>query len=236
MLNTQEPMKRSKSSDIIVHSIFHTIQGEGPFAGHPALFVRLVGCNLQCPLCDTEYTEQQVTFSSLELFEEIYDRVGTSTLIVITGGEPFRQPVGLTTLCKYLLGNGYRVQMETNGTMAIPNDFPSSVNIVCSPKATKLHPSFAERVNQGANNIHFKYVVKAGVVNMLDGLPLTALDHPATPYIARPPAGYKNVIYVQPADEKNEFKNAANLHQAIDSCMTHNYVLQLQLHKYINME
>ena len=39
-----------------VHSIFPTIQGEGPFVGQPAIFIRLAGCNLQCPACDTDYT------------------------------------------------------------------------------------------------------------------------------------------------------------------------------------
>lgn len=36
---------------LIVTSIFLTIQGEGPFAGEPALFLRLKGCNLQCSFC-----------------------------------------------------------------------------------------------------------------------------------------------------------------------------------------
>lgn len=236
MFNEQLPQKRHTANALVVHSVFHTIQGEGPFAGHPALFVRLTGCNLQCPLCDTEYTKKGEACSPDEVFDVITHKVNKETLIVITGGEPFRQPVGLTTLCKYLLGNGYTVQIETNGSMPIPTDFPSSVNIVCSPKASKLHPSFAERIRQHANNIHFKYVVKAGVINLADGLPLTALDHQATPYIARPPAGYNNVIYLQPADEQNETANAANMKQAIDSCLTFNYVLQLQIHKYANLE
>ena len=41
---------RSVEDGYLVHSMFHTLQGEGPFAGHPALFVRFAGCNLRC-LC-----------------------------------------------------------------------------------------------------------------------------------------------------------------------------------------
>ena len=59
--NTQPAEKQVKSSGLIlaINSIFYTIQGEGPFAGSPAVFVRLAGCNLQCPMCDTEYTSRQ---------------------------------------------------------------------------------------------------------------------------------------------------------------------------------
>ena len=38
-----------------VQEIFLTIQGEGPYAGTPAIFIRLGGCNLACNFCDTEF-------------------------------------------------------------------------------------------------------------------------------------------------------------------------------------
>jgi len=36
-----------------LHSAFDSIEGEGMYAGSRALFVRLAGCNVACPYCDT---------------------------------------------------------------------------------------------------------------------------------------------------------------------------------------
>ena len=41
---------------MVISEIFHSIQGEGPTTGRPAVFVRLGMCNLQCNFCDTPYT------------------------------------------------------------------------------------------------------------------------------------------------------------------------------------
>src|SRR3954467_9071958 len=51
---------RSDGNSLSIHSIFYTLQGEGPYSGCPAVFMRLAGCNLQCPGCDTDYTSGQI--------------------------------------------------------------------------------------------------------------------------------------------------------------------------------
>ena len=97
LLNIQpiEKLAHPVDGKLDVHSIFFTIQGEGPFTGHPAIFIRLAGCNLQCPKCDTDYTSKR----SRMLYQDILGEVRrltpkthkNRTLIVITGGEPLRQ-------------------------------------------------------------------------------------------------------------------------------------------------
>ena len=81
----------------------------------------------------------------------------------------------------------------------------------------------------------FKYVMAHDSVDS-DGLPLLALDHSASPRVARPPEDFDGRIYLQPCDDKDDIVNKANLQACVNSAMLHGYVLQLQIHKIINME
>lgn len=46
---------------IKISEVFPSIQGEGPYAGIPMLFIRVSGCTRACPWCDTKYhTKGQV--------------------------------------------------------------------------------------------------------------------------------------------------------------------------------
>jgi len=234
-MNLQPIEKRTKSADglLSLHSVFHTIQGEGPFCGTPSVFVRLAGCNLQCPACDTDYTQGRRAASVQEILDKVQE-YQSSGLVVITGGEPFRQDI--TRLLNVLTDAGFYVQIETNGTLQ-PVEYPyntipgirAGVYVVCSPKAGKVHP----RINDVA--CCFKYVIAHDSIHD-DGLPLRALEHRASPYVARPPKNWARPIYLQPMDSKDEELNRLNLRAAIDSCMKFGYILQLQIHKIIGME
>lgn len=235
--NQQPIEKRVRNDDgrsLSVHSIFHTIQGEGPFCGTPAVFIRLAGCNLQCPGCDTDYTSDRWEAGSVTLLNHVQE-MQKDGLVVITGGEPFRQ--NLVPLLNTLTDAGYYVQIETNGTLD-PGDYPfctspdirTGVYVVCSPKAGKVHP----RINKVASC--FKYVLAHDSILEEDGLPLRALDHTASPYVARPQKDFHRPVYLQPMDAYDSATNEANLKACIRSCMRHGYILQLQIHKIINME
>lgn len=230
-LNTQRPERIVKTSNAIsVHSIFNTIQGEGPFAGEHAIFIRLAGCNLQCPLCDTEYTKGAMPYTPQTL---VYEVLGLTfplpKLIVLTGGEPFRQPIG--DYVRALIQKGFRVQIETNGTL-YRNDLPyedDKLTIVCSPKTHIVHPELLPHIKA------LKYVATADSIDPDDGLPTHALEHPRKGKLFRPPVDFPGTVYLQPVDEQDVHANARNEHAVVASCMKHGHRLCLQLHKIIGL-
>ena len=100
-----------------VNEIFKSIQGESSFQGLPCVFVRLTGCNLRCSWCDTTYAYEEGEEMSVD---EIIKKVeGYHTpLVEITGGEPLLQEE-VYPLTKRLLDLGYKVLIETNGSLDI---------------------------------------------------------------------------------------------------------------------
>lgn len=101
-----------------VCEIFVSIQGESTFAGMPCTFVRLSGCNLRCSYCDTTYSYDEGTDMSIE---RIMDKVTEEgpRLVEITGGEPLLQHDEVLELMKRLLDSGYKVLLETNGSVSL---------------------------------------------------------------------------------------------------------------------
>lgn len=246
MLKNTQPVERPdrrEDGSVVVHSIFYTIQGEGPYAGCPAIFVRLAGCNLQCPMCDTEYTSQRLRMDpdhvAREIDQAVHDWASErgfsadipSMLVVITGGEPFRQ--NLVPLVTYLLERGLRVQIETNGSYYQELPWQWTLNghltVVCSPKTHVVNEQLIPYIKA------FKYVATAESLTD-DGLPRHALEHPSKKLLFRPPVWWSGVIYLQPVDEKDDWANRRNRNAVVQSCMKHDYRLCLQVHKIIEVE
>ncbi|MCH2546044.1 MAG: 7-carboxy-7-deazaguanine synthase QueE [Alphaproteobacteria bacterium] len=222
--NPIRPPLKGAGDILEVQHIFPTIQGEGTFAGVPAIFVRLGGCNLTCSFCDTEFEAFKAT-KVTKILERIAilakDNIyaDRTTLVVITGGEPLRQPIA--PLCEALLAEGFTVQVETNGTLYRP--LPNAVHIICSPKnpAGKGYAPIRDDLLQRANGL--KFIISAhnpDYSNVADA----ALNPYNTP------------VYVQPMDEYDAHKNKENLQLATKLAATHGYKLSLQTHKIIKVE
>jgi organic radical activating enzyme len=142
-----------------VKAIWKTLQGEGLFAGRPAVFVRFVGCNMwtgyeadrerdaartgaSCSLwCDTEFTKEgSHAYAAAELAARMQDVGDDVRFCVLTGGEPLLQVDA--TLIHALHKAGFQVAIETNGTVRLKdtcwdaerNKIMGPDWIVCSPK------------------------------------------------------------------------------------------------------
>lgn len=206
-----------------VKHIFPTLQGEGIFVGVPAVFVRLGGCNLACKFCDTDF-EDFTQISAADIVQQIQElSINTAgkrvfKLVVITGGEPLRQ--NISPLCEALLADGFSVQIETNGTLY--RELPQAVDIVCSPKNAygqyaPIRPDLLPKISA------FKFIISAHNEK-----------YNSVPEIGQ--SEYNTKVFVQPMDENDPIKNAANTKLAVDLALLHGYSLSLQTHKLLGIE
>ncbi|MCX8063570.1 MAG: radical SAM protein [Candidatus Hydrogenedentes bacterium] len=112
-----------------ISEIFYSIQGESTWAGVPTVFIRLAGCNLNCSWCDTVYAQKpEGKYYSISELINIISKYSVR-VVEITGGEPMLQ-AGANILMKKLIENGYRVLLETNGTIPLKNTPPGVIKIM----------------------------------------------------------------------------------------------------------
>ena len=102
-----------------INEIYRSIQGESSYAGLPCVFVRLTGCNLHCSWCDTEYAFYEGKSMAVEDVVREVDHF-KNNLVEITGGEPLMQK-DVYPLMNRLLEKGYKVMLETGGSMSLQN-------------------------------------------------------------------------------------------------------------------
>ncbi|OGF48401.1 MAG: hypothetical protein A2231_11655 [Candidatus Firestonebacteria bacterium RIFOXYA2_FULL_40_8] len=111
--------------------IFVSWQGEGAFAGVRQIFIRFALCNLECSYCDTAAAgEIKESFSAfgkrkinnpvsiddvLKIVKGFNSHVHSVSL---TGGEPLVQGEFAALLAKGLKKSGFKVYLETNGTLS----------------------------------------------------------------------------------------------------------------------
>lgn len=121
-----------------ISEIFSSIQGEGKYVGCRQLFIRLIGCNLDCPYCDTdglahegakecslEYCEGYNGAFKLKnplIIEDImpyvdYRLQDPHHSISVTGGEPLLYPQAIKQIKQLASKYDLPIFLETNGTL-----------------------------------------------------------------------------------------------------------------------
>lgn len=189
-----------------VNEIFYSLQGEGRNTGRAAAFVRLSGCNLHCPFCDTD-------FSSYTLMTDdgILNAIASfpTRFVVITGGEPTLQLD--SALIALLHSRGYEIAIETNGTRPMPEGIDW---ITVSPKQPFVG-SAGSLVVKRCNELKCVFDGRTPV----DDYGIEA-----------------DYYYLQPCDTADPERNAAILNACIDYIKRNpRWRLSLQTHKLVGI-
>lgn len=135
----------SQPAPLPVVETFHSIQGEGRWAGTSAFFIRLAGCNVGCPWCDTKESWNAARHAARAVPDLVAEAVASKArIIVITGGEPLMHD--LTELTAFLRRRRLSVHLETSGAYPLTGTYDW---VTLSPKPTKPpHPSIYRHASE----------------------------------------------------------------------------------------
>lgn len=125
-----------------ISETFLTFQGEGVHMGKSAYFVRLMGCDVQCPFCDSAATwhknwkpKDALSLSAAQIVALVQNNAPPGAIVVITGGEPTLYK--LWALTDALHDAQFRVHLETAGHRPMSGSFEW---ITLSPKTAIAPP------------------------------------------------------------------------------------------------
>jgi 7-carboxy-7-deazaguanine synthase len=224
--------KDAPTDSLFVTSMFFTLQGEGPYAGQPALFIRLAKCNLDCSFCDTYFDDGDwLTFDQLEnnmhaAVNDFWSKQGKTTpawanngighpgvVLVMTGGEPLLQE-NISAFMSHQLPRFKAVQVESNG---IPEtEVPAGVTLVCSPKCMEK------------NGVATKYLAPSKtILDRADCLKFVMSSDTDSPYNNIPEWAHEwkrqnphKEIYCSPMNVYNDFPQRIKLLRAEKGTIT----------------
>ncbi len=209
-----------------VAETFYSIQGEGPTAGLPAVFVRLQGCSVGCSWCDTKYSWDADAGRQVELgplLEEI--AAFPCRRVVITGGEPLESPL-FTALVAALAARDYVIEVETSGTREPPPEGDALVQWNVSVKLAGSGVAESTRINPAAirafreRGAWWKFVVSAPAEV---GEVLRLAERFALP---------RESMLLQPEGLRAE-DLAARTPWVVEACKTHGFRFSPRLHVLI---
>lgn len=215
-----------------INEIFITHQGEATFTGTPSVFIRMQGCDVGCPWCDTKHswnTDNEVSIEQIITKKNNNDNFAIFTIdkivdfikkynhishIVITGGEPLLH--NLLPLCNVIENMNKTIQIETSGTSKL--SITKNTWITLSPK-----------INMPNNKAILKEVVnRANEIKMPIGK-LSDIEKLKT-FIKFYSINNNISIWLQPLSQ-----NKKALEICIASSLKNNWKLSIQTHKYIGI-
>jgi len=170
-----------------VAQVFRSLQGEGPLVGELQVFLRLAGCSIRCPWCDTKESWQQKDHFSDDQGRIHANPVTSEKLtailldltslprpaIALTGGEPLEQAPFLADLLPCLEKKGFQVHLETAGRDArnLEPLLPHLKSVSMDWKLVSLmgqdlresHGEVLERLGRFSGQVVVKVVIGVGV-------------------------------------------------------------------------
>lgn len=228
---------------IPVNDLYASIQGEGVHAGLPVAFLRLQGCPVGCPWCDTKETWFASAESRVDSLADALGKnprwaeVGPDVLalhaleilppnrrLVVTGGEPCASDLAPFLDALWALDRDVRVCVETSGTIEAEWIFarPSPrLWVTLSPKigmpgGLAVSPRFYSR----ADEIKWPVGRAADIENLERALGPELLSTPAL----------RERVSLQPLSQSEK---ATSL--CVDEARARGFRVSLQLHKYLDL-
>lgn len=245
---------------IRVSSIFRTLQGEAPFTGYPAVFLRLAGCNFgsksnYCQFCDTSFQlANSRRYMPEALVDHLKELARPNDILVLTGGEPSLQKQIIPVLVELLDQNVFKqIQIESNltnpgfwhllnGTGRVTKSvIEEGIFVVGSPKANyKTHKVFepAPETLEVVGALKFLFDVSPGAPSY--GVPEWALDTNIPIYVspvavyARAYEGELSSIWEEGLIDKKATER--NYTEAARYAIENSYKLSLQTHLFAAVE
>lgn len=217
--------------DMWLNECFVSLQGEGKYAGQPAIFVRFQGCSVHCPFCDTQKS-WKIDSNTVTTVDKVCAAIAKKRkqypeikLMVITGGEPFEQPEALYEILRNNYGMPV-IQIETSGWMPMTPiieqdilDLPN-VEICLSPKISKPP-------------LDIWYKMAATLKVLMGSYGPCCPDSMEQVYEKYP---NKENIYLQPVEYATQKHIDRAIWTTVQTAMEEGLKVSCQIHKYLDIK
>lgn len=232
---------------MMLNEMFCSIQGEGRYAGTPAIFIRMQGCPVRCHFCDTKHSWSTSGCGEEKTVEQVINDVYAIAgqhpqvrLVVITGGEPFFACSGkeLSMLLSELKNIGYLLSIETSGVCDVASDLdvellyrchltispkynsPEDVTFLPVPDVLLRHPNCDAKL----------------LVNGTAQAEKRCHNYITAWIAARDHILVSDHVFVQPLDAGSESPNRLANMQAVELAKRYGWRVSCQVHKFLSIQ